>query len=203
MDQDKQRGKPAFQSGMTLEQYLRNMQMSEETIPTAETHNPQSEIEELEDNLYKTANVALFQQPNQKLLTFSIKEIEEENLEDSLDQLRDNPNVASTHFQKIAKQQFDTPVPILDFKKKELSPTDGKQKKFSPQKTFTKTFYGMEQPDQKNKSLGKTNNAATTLYGSKFTQVQKEKMKKVETDREREKKAMMKRKGRNTEMDWG
>ena len=29
-----------------------------------------------------------------------------------------------------------------------------------------------------------------------------EKMKKVETDREREKK-MMKRKGRNTEMDWG
>ena len=88
--------------------------------------------------------------------------------------------MASTHFQKIAKQQFDPQVPILDFKKKELSPTDGKHnQKFSPQKTFTKTFYGMEQPEQKNKSMGKPPNAATTLYGNKFTQVQKEKMKKV------------------------
>ena len=51
--------------------------------------------------------------------------------------------------------------------------------------------------------MGKAPNVASTLYGSKFTQVQKEKMKKVETDREREKKAMMKRKGRNTEMEWG
>lgn len=47
LEKDKPRSKPAFQSGMTLEQYLRNMQMQEETIPTAETHNPQSEIEEL------------------------------------------------------------------------------------------------------------------------------------------------------------
>jgi hypothetical protein len=60
---------------MTLFDYIRSAQFPEENPPTADTHQTSSEIEELEDNLYKTANVAP-SQPHQKLLTFSIKEIE-------------------------------------------------------------------------------------------------------------------------------
>lgn len=136
---------------MTLFDYVRSVQLMEENPPTADTHQTSSEIEELEDNLYKTANVAP-SQPHQKLPTFSIKEIEEENYEDSLDQLRDTAQVNSTQFQKVAKQQFkQSQIPILDLKKKQYSNSNspythqlsvGNHGEYSPRKTFTKTFYG-------------------------------------------------------------
>lgn len=86
------------------------------------------------------------------------------------------------------------------FKKKEkqsISPGKEKATNFSPEKTFTKTFYGYDQSQYKHKSVGKNTNIATTLYGCKFAQVHKEKMKKIESERE---KKVVRRKTKQTDM---
>jgi hypothetical protein len=89
-------------------------------------------------------------------------------------------------------------IPALELKKKQHSNSNspynhqlsvGNHGEYSPRKTFTKTFYGYEKSEERNKSLGnRAKINPNTLYGNKFLskELHNEKgNKKTESEREK------------------